>query len=81
MQQHIHYLHSTMSLLKRGFDNQGVMNKLKFTFHYVTIKTKSRLLKANPLMIFTFHYVTIKTVFSLPNPPCKEKIYIPLCHY
>ena len=54
------YLHSTMYLLN-PFDIETSKVNNKFTFHYVSIKSRSfdlGTLKAN---VFTFHYVSIKS--------------------
>ena len=65
------YLRSTMYLLN-PFDIETSKVNNKFTFHYVSIKSRSfdlGTLKAN---VFTFHYVSIKS--NIPLVKCAENL-------
>ena len=55
------YLHSTMYLLNPDTDGGGGGGVVTFTFHYVSIKSKSILSSFYHIRKFTFHYVSIKS--------------------
>ena len=60
-------LHSTMSLLKRKLRNNLLRAGLRFTFHYVAIKTLTDVSRKQLRIAFTFHYVAIKTAMSIQS--------------
>ena len=53
---------------------------IKFTFHYVSIKSQKKGEISDALIEFTFHYVSIKSYY-IHYSFWKEFIYIPLCIY
>ena len=55
-------------------------NKPLFTFHYVSIKSRSSGKTTAWLIVFTFHYVSIKSDNGFTLERLKP-IYIPLCIY
>ena len=57
----LHYLHSTMYLLKPAVAVAIAVAPCTFTFHYVSIKTITSIATLHMCNIFTFHYVSIKT--------------------
>ena len=50
-----------MYLLNRGASGAEVFYSVKFTFHYVSIKSDLRTTSGIRLEQFTFHYVSIKS--------------------
>ena len=75
------YLHSTMYLFQRGLTDYPKDGGHSFTFHYVSISTKSELAKKANNYLFTFHYVSISTRSRHPAARRQSNIYIPLCIY
>ena len=51
-----------MYLLNHTLDPQDLNFELVFTFHYVSIKSRTRNIALGIWEVFTFHYVSIKSV-------------------
>ena len=73
-------LHSTMYLLNPS-GGEDMLDDYKFTFHYVSIKSDSSVIKVGIGLKFTFHYVSIKSFISYYLNLRPNVIYIPLCIY
>ena len=54
---------------------------LRFTFHYVSIKSAGTVFDLNNQTTFTFHYVSIKSKLDELYYGIVKLIYIPLCIY
>ena len=74
------HLHSTMYLLNLQQAELIRDLKCKFTFHYVSIKSRSGTESNVRAYEFTFHYVSIKSQIGTA-PLHTPDIYIPLCIY
>ena len=55
------YLHSTMYLLILSLLCSFTLSDMKFTFHYVSINSKTTPSPFMPNRVFTFHYVSINS--------------------
>ena len=71
-------LHSTMYLLKQSYAIGSAASMIRFTFHYVSIKTMPSDRKGIEHPLFTFHYVSIKTTAFLI---CMDILLIFTFHY
>ena len=60
-------LHSTMYLLNPNIPLVKCAENLRFTFHYVSIKSVTQNGDVTNTNRFTFHYVSIKSVIRFYN--------------
>ena len=70
-----------MYLLNRRRTGIDIFNRIKFTFHYVSIKSEYSLELGAGQNTFTFHYVSIKSWTEKKEGCDSFGIYIPLCIY